>query len=63
MESKGRVTGFGGIFFKTSDPDKTKQWYYDKLKLVPNDYGSLLDLKTVEGESEEIVVKETSKLN
>ena len=45
MEKKGRVTGFGGIFFKTTDPDKTKQWYYDKLKLVPNDYGSLFEFR------------------
>lgn len=45
MEKNGRVTGFGGIFFKTSDPDKTKQWYYDKLKLVPNDYGSLFEFR------------------
>ena len=45
MGKKGRVTGFGGIFFKTIDPDKTKQWYYDKLKLVPNDYGSLFEFR------------------
>ena len=45
MGNKGRVTGFGGIFFKTTDPDKTKQWYYDKLKLVPNDYGSLFEFR------------------
>jgi predicted enzyme related to lactoylglutathione lyase len=42
---KGRVTGFGGIFFKTKDPDSTKQWYYDNLRLVPNEYGSLFEFR------------------
>ena len=45
MKNKGRVTGFGGIFFKTTDPDKTKKWYYDNLKLVPNEYGSLFEFR------------------
>jgi predicted enzyme related to lactoylglutathione lyase len=45
MENKGRVTGLGGIFFKTTDPDKTKKWYYDNLKLVPNEYGSLFEFR------------------
>ena len=45
MGKKGRVTGFGGIFFKTDDPKKTKQWYYDNLKLVPNEYGSLFEFR------------------
>ena len=34
-----------------------------KMKQILNDYGSLLDMKTVEGESEEVVEKKTSKLN
>jgi predicted enzyme related to lactoylglutathione lyase len=42
---KGRVTGFGGIFFKTENPDKTKEWYYKNLKLVPNEYGSLFEFR------------------
>lgn len=42
---KGRVTGFGGIFFKTDDPEGTKQWYYKNLRLVPNDYGSLFEFR------------------
>lgn len=43
--NKGKVTGFGGIFFKTSNPDETKQWYYDNLRLVPNEYGSLFEFR------------------
>ncbi len=30
MEKK-RVTGVGGVFFKTTDPDQTKQWYQRHL--------------------------------
>ena len=43
--------------------EMTEEQLEAKMKQILNDYGSLLDLKTVEGESEEIIVKETSKLN
>lgn len=45
MKKEGRVTGFGGIFFKSDDPEKIKTWYYKNLKLVPNDYGSLFEFR------------------
>ena len=31
-----RVTGIGGIFFKTKDPEKTKAWYHEHLGIVPD---------------------------
>lgn len=34
-----RVTGIGGIFFKTKDPDKTKDWYKSHLGLNTDNYG------------------------
>ena len=34
-----RVTGIGGIFFKTKDPDKTKDWYKNHLGLNTDNYG------------------------
>jgi predicted enzyme related to lactoylglutathione lyase len=37
---KKRVTGLGGIFFKTQDPEKIKQWYQTHLGLPTNQYGS-----------------------
>ena len=40
MSKKGRVTGIGGIFFKSSDPKATKEWYAKNLGLVTDDYGS-----------------------
>lgn len=42
---KGRVTGFGGIFFKTENPESTKDWYTKNLRLVPNEYGSLFEFR------------------
>ncbi|SRX72485.1 VOC family protein [Aequorivita antarctica] len=34
-----RVTGIGGIFFKTKDPNKTKEWYKNHLGLNTDNYG------------------------
>lgn len=34
-----RVTGIGGIFFKTSDPEKTKEWYSKHLGIESDQYG------------------------
>jgi len=36
---KNRVTGIGGIFFKTENPDKTKEWYKNHLGLNTDNYG------------------------
>lgn len=35
-----KVTGIGGIFFKTKDPKRTMAWYREHLGLETNDYGS-----------------------
>jgi predicted enzyme related to lactoylglutathione lyase len=34
-----RVTGLGGVFFKTNDPKKTMQWYEQHLGMKMDDYG------------------------
>ncbi len=44
-ENSGKVTGIGGIFFKTSDPEGMKKWYADNLGLVPNEYGSVMEFR------------------
>lgn len=36
---KNRVTGLGGIFFKTKNPEETKKWYKERLGLPVDDYG------------------------
>ena len=38
-----KVTGIGGIFFKSDDPAKIREWYAEHLGLVTNDYGSLFE--------------------
>jgi predicted enzyme related to lactoylglutathione lyase len=44
-ENKPRVTGIGGIFFKSDNPDKMKEWYTKNLGLVTNEYGSLFEFR------------------
>ena len=40
-----KVTGIGGIFFKTKDPEKMKQWYQKNLGLLTNEYGSVFEFR------------------
>ncbi len=42
---KGRVTGIGGIFFKSKDPKEQREWYKQNLGLVTNEYGSLFEFR------------------
>ena len=44
-KKKGRVTGIGGIFFKSEDPKSQRDWYNKNLGLVTNDYGSLFEFR------------------
>lgn len=34
-----RVTGIGGIFFKSKDPEATKKWYKKHLGISSGEYG------------------------
>jgi len=36
---KNRVTGIGGLFFKTKDPKQTKDWYQKHLGFNTDDWG------------------------
>lgn len=38
-KSNGRVTGIGGVFFKSKNPGKLKRWYIEKLGIVPDKAG------------------------
>ena len=40
-----KVTGVGGIFFKSKDPQKTNAWYGKHLGLAIDDYGSAFEFR------------------
>lgn len=40
-----KVTGIGGIFFRSKDPAKAREWYRDHLGLAINDYGSSFEFR------------------
>ena len=46
---KHRVTGIGGFFFKTKDPDQIKSWYKTHLGLNTDRYGCTFWWKDKEG--------------
>ena len=41
-----RVTGIGGIFFKTKDPQQTRDWYQRHLGIESESWGALLKWRT-----------------
>ncbi|UTW62974.1 VOC family protein [bacterium SCSIO 12741] len=42
---KKKVTGIGGVFFKSADPAASRDWYRDHLGLTTNDYGALFEFR------------------
>ncbi len=38
-----KVTGIGGIFFKSKDPKKIREWYATNLGLNTNEYGAVFE--------------------
>lgn len=44
-----RVTGIGGLFFKTEDPQQTKNWYQKHLGFNTDDWGCTFWWKDNEG--------------
>ncbi|UTW64684.1 VOC family protein [bacterium SCSIO 12741] len=45
MDTVPKVTGIGGIFFKSSSPQKMKEWYRDNLGLAVDAYGSPFEFR------------------
>lgn len=41
INKKGRITGLGGVFFKSENPDQLKKWYENNLGLPCDAYGHL----------------------
>ncbi len=50
-EKRKRVTGIGGIFFKTNDPVSTKAWYKKHLGLNTDEYGTCFEWRTADDEN------------
>ena len=46
-----RVTGIGGIFFKTKDPDSIKAWYERHLGLNTDRYGTCFEWRLADDEN------------
>ncbi len=46
---KKRVTGIGGLFFKTKDPEASKNWYKKHLGFNTDDYGCTFWWKDKDG--------------
>ena len=47
-----RVTGIGGLFFKTSDPESTKSWYEKHLGIKMDAYGAVFISRKPEAPAE-----------
>lgn len=45
---KKRVTGIGGIFFKTKNPTQIKEWYNQHLGLDTDQYGTCFEWRQAE---------------
>lgn len=41
-----RVTGIGGVFFKSKDPAKMREWYQKHLGFKLNEYGTLFEWRS-----------------
>jgi predicted enzyme related to lactoylglutathione lyase len=44
-ETTPKVTGIGGIFFRSKDPVKARDWYNTNLGLAINEYGSTFEFR------------------
>ena len=53
-----RVTGLGGIFFKTTDPKKIKEWYGKHLGLPIDEYGA--SFKWIDPDNKEAAPAQTA---
>ncbi|MCF8374152.1 MAG: VOC family protein [Bacteroidales bacterium] len=45
MSSRKKVTGVGGIFIKSNNPEKMRDWYAKHLGMIVNEYGSLFEFR------------------
>jgi lactoylglutathione lyase len=48
-----KVTGIGGIFFKSKNPDQLKEWYNQKLGFEAGAYGAMFQWRKVDDADQE----------
>jgi predicted enzyme related to lactoylglutathione lyase len=44
-DNKPKVTGIGGFFFRSKDPQAIREWYGKNLGLTVNEYGSTFEFR------------------
>ena len=47
-----RITGIGGIFFRSKNPEETTKWYRKNLGLVTDDYGAAFEFRNADNPDE-----------
>jgi len=47
-----KVTGIGGIFFKSDNPAKTREWYASNLGLATTEFGSSFEFRNANAPDE-----------
>jgi predicted enzyme related to lactoylglutathione lyase len=47
-ELEPKVTGVGGIFFFSENPEKTKEWYSKNLGLPTNEWGTTFESRNLD---------------
>jgi predicted enzyme related to lactoylglutathione lyase len=52
-----KVTGIGGVFFKSKDPKKSKEWYEKHLGIVSDQYGHSFKWLDLNNPSKECVTQ------
>ena len=52
-----KVTGIGGVFFKSKDPKKSKQWYEQHLGIVSDQYGHSFKWRDHENPTQECLTQ------
>ncbi|MDN3548475.1 VOC family protein [Mucilaginibacter aquaedulcis] len=48
-----KVTGIGGIFFKSKNPNQLKEWYNQKLGFDTGDYGAMFQWRKSDNADQE----------
>lgn len=46
-DTSPKVTGIGGIFFRSKDPKAVREWYRKNLGLAVNEFGSSFEFRNV----------------